>query len=176
MKQRCNVFIFSDERSESFISSFLLFVSILSSFLFCFNSLEFSFDFFFSNLRHRTPLVCHLFFVSATAAPTFYDLWVQYERSPANTLNSCTDPMWFIRTAAASRMGTRCNRSMRCKRMLCKAIPPKSNFHSWNWHLSGLNSLTLGAYTSFLNDTFSDVEICAQPCGNFRELAGHTDL
>jgi len=142
----------------------LIVLLVFSYFLFPFSRVSFSIS-FFSNLRHHIPSVRHYFFVSANAAPTFYDHWVQYERSPGNTFTSCTDRMCFIRTAAAFRMGNRCTRSMGCKRMHCKAFPSKFKFQIWNGHLSGFNSSALGACNSFLTDNFSNCKICANHSG-----------
>jgi len=114
----------------------LLVVSLFFS-NFCFDSLRLLFQFrFFSNLRHHFPSVPHHFLFRQMPRRLFYGHWVQYERSPANTFNSCTDPLGFIRTAAAYRMGNRCTRSMGCKQMPCRAVP--SNVNIWNAHLLGL--------------------------------------
>jgi len=144
---------------------FFFFISILSSLFFDFVFLESSPPYSFG---------APSFFVSANAASTFYDPWMQYERSPGNTLTSCTDRMCFIRTAAAFRMGNRCTRSMGCKRMHCKAFPSKFKFQIWNGHLSGFNSSALGACNSLLNDNFSNCRICADhsgTCGSRRSVS-----
>jgi hypothetical protein len=76
--------------------SLLVFSHFLSFLTFCFHALRIFFRYrFFSYLRHHTPRVRHSFLYRQMPRLNFYDHWVQYERSPANTLDSCIDPNWL---------------------------------------------------------------------------------
>merc|ERR1712182_38205 len=67
----------------------------------------FLFDFVFLVSSPPHPVGVPSFFCFGKCRANFLnDHRVQYESSPANTFNSCTDPMWFLRTAAAFRIGT----------------------------------------------------------------------
>jgi len=79
----------------SFSSRLFAFFNFLSFLTFCFHALRTSFDSIFSYLLHHTPSVHHSFLFRQMPRLLFYEHWVQYERSLANSSNLCTDPIWL---------------------------------------------------------------------------------
>merc|ERR1712193_493643 len=74
----------------SFSSRLFAFFNFLSFLTFCFHALRTSFDSIFSYLLHHTPSVHHSFLFRQMPRLLFYEHWVQYERSLANSSNLVT--------------------------------------------------------------------------------------